>query len=252
MKKKKKNNTIKKMIVIIIVCILLCAFIFVVLNTVKKSNEMVDKIDENPIEEFEEKSEEEKIEVMENADESNRYEFDGDKLKLEGSVEFEGPDFESGSMEFDTYTGLKISNVSDNYLKEADLQFETNTGESMSVHVEGVKPGQMVFALASDHKGFSPIETFKVVSEKTVYDKEPENNMDGLDITSDSGIITVSNNTGHDLEDCTVIYKGKEGEILMGGRLYSLHIDILKNNESVEFESECFLANNIEIIEIRY
>ena len=256
MKKKNKNSTIKKILVVIIVFILLLAFILVVLNMMNKSDESDDKQETNSIErmeeQFEGKTDEEKIEEIEKADESNRYEFDCDKLKLEGSVEFEGPDFESGSMEFDTYTGLKICNVSDEFLKEADLKFRTRSGDELNVHIEGVKPGQMVFALASDYKGFSPIETFDIVSEKTVYDKEPESNVDGLYITSDAGKISVVNNTGRDIKDCVITYKGIEGEILMGGRIYSLKIDSLKNNETYNAESESFLAKNIEVIEIRY
>ena len=163
--KKKKTIYTKKLLVIIPVCILLVIIIFLALNKINDS-ELVEEDFESAtlkVSDFEEMSDSEKIkevqsmpendrndllselsdedvkEIYDNVDMVNQYEFDKNRLKLEGSVEYEGPDFESGSMEFGTYTSLKIRNISDQYLESAEITLLVNGENLIDIKIEKLR-----------------------------------------------------------------------------------------------------------------
>ena len=188
---------------------------------------------------------------VETADEENRYEFDKGNLKLEGSVEYEGPDFESGSMEFDTYTGLKIKNTSDKFLRKAEIELETSNGKIMNIMIDSIPAGKTVFTLVRDYKGFSPLDTYKVLNCESKYEETPICNIDGLNIKCSGTKIEIQNNTGKDYSGYEFYYKGKEENLLMSGITYSFIVDSLLPGSEYSIDRKDLIGTEVEIVEIR-
>ena len=251
---KKRDLIITFVSIVALVIVMLLAYIGVTRHSVdkeiiKEKKESVQTDITESQETFNQK--EEFYEQVEIADQQNRYEFDEERLKLEGSVEYEGPDFETGSMEFDTYTGLKIKNLSDKFLRTARINLELSNGEIMSIVVDSLPPGKTVFTLGREYKGFSALDTYKVQSCTTEYEEQPVCSVEGLNISCEGMKINILNNTEEDFSGYTFFYKGKEENLLMSGITYSFKVDSLKAGCECNIDRQDLIGSEIEIVEIK-
>ena len=250
MSKHNGNNKIKKNIVMIIVGILFVMFVVGVgikIKSVKQDEMSNDNSTEQTMTEEEIKIKKE----LEKAEKENTYEFDHGRLKLESAAEYEGPDFETGSMEFGTYTALRIINISDKYLESAELEVKINNDENMKVSIKDVPAGAVVYCLGIGHEGYSPTDLYKIDKCDSTYSDKEFKIPEGLNISCDEWQIKVENNSDIDMTGKTFVYKGKMEDMLMGGRTYTFKPDTLKPGEVYEAQSESVLGMDIEVVDIK-
>lgn len=177
--------------------------------------------------------------------------FDDGRLKLIGGMEYEGPNFDDGSMEEDVYTMLKIQNVSDSFLRKADIEVKVNDSEQMKLTIDSLPVGATVMVIGQDYTSYSEDAVYQVLSCKSSYEESVADKREGLDVTCEMGKIRVTNQSAEDVSNVTFRYKGKVDEMLLGGIAYEFTIDSLAAGQTFETDSQSFLAETIQVIEVK-
>lgn len=178
-------------------------------------------------------------------------EFDEGRLMLIGALEYEGPDFEAEEPEDGTYTALMIQNVSDQFLRSAHIQVKVNDKEEMDIQIDSLPAGETVITTGKKYEGFQEGSYYIVEACESVYEENVSSRKDGIEVTFNSGKITVENGTGEEVSSMTVRYKARTGDLLFGGNTYEIPIDSLPAGQTCEAECANFLADSIEVVEIK-
>lgn len=181
--------------------------------------------------------------------EKSTEEFDKGRLKLVGSVEYEGPDFENGTMENQVHTLLKIQNISESFLRNAVIEVEVNKTEKMQLVIDSLPAGETVMAIGHGYDSFAEQDVFKVISCESSYEEQVTSEKEGVTVTFENGKIQIQNQSAEDYSGLILRYKGKVGNLLMGGNTYELTVDSLAPGSSYEADSQCFLAESIQVVE---
>lgn len=177
--------------------------------------------------------------------------FDKGRLKLIGSMEYEGPNFENGSMEIGTYTLLKIQNISEDFLRNADIEVKVNASDKMSLTIDALPAGETVFVLGQGYSAYSEKDIYKVTSCESSYEKSIVAEKEGLEVSYEAGKIQIKNQTTEEITGILFRYKGKVENVLFGGNTYEFTIDSLPAGETFETDCQSLLADNIQIVEIK-
>lgn len=178
-------------------------------------------------------------------------EFDDGKLKLTGSMEYEGPDFEDGSMEEGNYTILKIQNISESFLRSASIEVKVNNSEKMSFTIDSLPAGETVMVIGQGYNGYSEKDIYQVTSCESSYEETVVCEKEGLTVSCEAGKIRLNNQTSEDLSGTVFRYKGKTSDMLMGGLTYEFVADSLPSGGTYEIDSQSFLADSVQIVEIK-
>lgn len=177
--------------------------------------------------------------------------FDDGRLKLAGSMEYEGPDFDDGSMEEGTYTMLKIQNISDSFLRNADIRIKVNGSEEMSLAVDSLPAGETVMVIGQGYDTYSEGDIYEVVSCESSYEESVNSDKENLKVSCEEGKIRLTNQSDSKMTKMTCRYKGSNDGVLLGGITYEFEVKALEAGETYETDSQCFLADSIQIVEIK-
>lgn len=177
--------------------------------------------------------------------------FDEGRLKLLGSMEYEGPNFESEGMENGTYTLLKIQNISGTFLRNADIEVQVNDSDKMSLTIDSLPADATVMVIGQGYNMYSDKDIYKVTSCKSSYEESVIVGKEGLEIAYEAGKIRLTNKTAEGMACITYRYKGKVENMLLGGSTYEFTVDNLPAGETFETDSQSFLADSIQIVEIK-
>lgn len=232
----KRNVKSPKMLPIII-AVLIVVFAAIAVMVAQKGNHKVNE-PSNPRQEDVEKPKSTEL-------------FDDGRLKLVGSMEYEGPDFDDGSMEEGTYTMFKIQNVSDSFLRQADIEVKVNDTDRMKLTIDSIPAGMTVMVIGQDYHSYSDEAVYEVVSCESSYEEEISDGLEGVEVVCEMGMIQVINQSGEELSNVTFRYKGKADDMLLGGAAYEFTVDSLSSGDTFETGSQSFLADSIQIVEIK-
>lgn len=238
MSKKKRRRQSKKLrisiVVALIVLIIIAAICFFAGKSKGKSNE----------------TDSGKVSGQEKEESKSTELFDDDRLKLIGSMEYEGPDFDDESMEEGDYTMLMIQNVSGSFLRNAEIEVKVNDSEKMKLVIDSLPTGETAMVIGQEYNAFSEDAVYQVVSCKSVYEETIIDKKEGLDVICENGNIQVINQSAEDMSNVTVRYKGKVNDMLLGGITYEFTMDSLAAGQTFETFSQSFLAESIQVVEV--
>lgn len=246
----KKRSAKRKKIVLTLIGIVLVLVIVIIALLFKRGSETSDSDETQQNTEDISGAEDEKENVEEETRKSTDL-FDEGRLKLVSGMEYEGPDFEDGSMENGNYTALQIQNVSDSFLRSANIEVKVNDSDSMSVTIDSLPAGETVIVIGQGYEKYSEQDIYEVVSCESSYEESVVCEEEGLSVTYEAGMIRLTNQTAEDMAGMTCRYKGKAGDMLLGGITYEFTVDSLPAGQTYETESQNFLADSVQIIEIK-
>lgn len=177
--------------------------------------------------------------------------FDKGRLKLIGSMEYEGPNFEDGSMEIGTYTLLKIKNISEDFLRNAVIEVNVNSSDKMSLTIDALPAGETIFVLGQGYGAYSEKDIYKVTSCESSYEKSVVAEKEGLEVSYEAGKIQIKNQTTEEIAGIIFRYKGEVENVLFGGNTFEFTVDSIPAGETFETDCQSLLADNVQIVEIR-
>lgn len=177
--------------------------------------------------------------------------FDDGKLKLVGSMEYKGPDYEDGSMKDGTYTILEIQNISESFLRSASIEVKVNDTDKMLLTIDSLPAGETVYVIGQEYDMYSEQDIYEVISCESFYEESAVCEKEGLEISCEAGKIQIVNQTAEDLSGVMFRYKGKVDDTLLGGITYEFVADSLPVGGTFEIESQSLLADSVQIVEIK-
>lgn len=244
-----KKKQIKK-IFLALVCIVLIVVVVIVALVFKRRSETSELDESQQNAEDVSGGEDEKLTAEGETRQSTDL-FDEERLKLVSGMEYEGPDFEDGSMESGNYTALQIQNVSDSFLRSANIEVKVNDSDNMSITIDSLPAGETVIVIGQGYEQYSEQDVYEVVSCESSYEESVVCEKEGLSVAYETGMIRLTNQTAEDMAGMTCRYKGKAGDMLLGGITYEFTVDSLPAGQTYETESQNFLADSVQIIEIK-
>ena len=182
----------------------------------------------------------------------NTKEFDDDRLYFITDVEYTGPDFDGDDKEIKERSCITVRNDSGEYLRSAKIQVEMDGNDKAEAYIECLPADMETVAVLHGVDGYVPQKSYTVVKCESKYEKETQYFIEGLCITMDMSDITIYNGSDRDLTGCTLKYKGKIADTLIGGYAKEIKPESFKPGESFSFINSYAMsgAEGIEIVEI--
>lgn len=242
-RKRKKKQSRKRLIVILTVLLVIIAAVIIGILSGKVSGKNGEK---NPADTGKTDSEQGIPEELKSTEI-----FDDGNLKLVGSMEYEGPNFENGSMEEGKYTVLEIQNISGKFLRKAEIEVKVNDSETMKLTLDSIPADTVAMVIGQGDVVYSENAVYQVVSCESSYEESVADQKDGLDVVCEAEKIRITNQLSETVENVVFRYKGKIGEMLWGGVTYEFAVESLGAGETFETASQCFLAETVQIVEVK-
>ena len=164
-------------------------------------------------------------------------------VTLESVFRYSGLNPDCDDENGDEIGGIILKNQSDQQINTLDLEVQTSENEILHFHVENLPVGETAWAFERDNKRF-PSDDY--VTNAVAYADFVEGPaiLEGVTWESDYTEVTLTNNSGKDLTNLTVVCRCQLEDASFGGIAYEYTLDSLANGESAVISADdCYLGD---------
>lgn len=163
-------------------------------------------------------------------------------LQITSLIQFTGPNMDADNAEGEDIAGIQVKNLSEQYLKEAEVTVRTRNEVEYDFLVKDLPAGEETVAFDISNQVYDGATGCQEI-ECTTQFSDVSMAEDMLAITEDGSVLTITNTTEEEIENAVVIYHCTTGDSYIGGVSYEIPISGLAAGESFEYEdSECLLG----------
>jgi len=137
---------------------------------------------------------------------------------------------------------LQVTNIGNQFLKRADITVILQDDTELTFLVTNLPAGKSLFAFDVNSTSVENTE-YQSISSVAEWLAEGEQLPDGLAITVDENLITITNNSGSDMTNLTVTYHCLMDTVYYGGLSYTKTVAALPGGKSAALSAEeCWLG----------
>lgn len=170
------------------------------------------------------------------------------KLEIESLFQFEGINPDCDNLEGEKIAAIIVRNVSDVYMKEAKISMVLGDGTGIFFVISDLPAGKSTVAFSTDNTELS--DDFCCVSVSTDAVFENVDSVDGISVTVDGMMVTVTNNSANELYGIDVYCRGVFGEWYFGGVTYVYTIEKLAVGESTTITAVDCILGVVDVVRV--
>lgn len=172
------------------------------------------------------------------------------KLEITSAFPFTGINPDRNWEECENAASIRVRNVSEEYLLEADIQVTYTDGTHVSFRVAELPAGKSALAFCLNGETIDVDAAIEEIHSDAQFMQTPE--WEAVSATTEGTAITVSNHTEDPLENIKVYCRNAYGEDSLGGIAYCYEIDTLPANDTFTIKAaDCFLGE-AEVVRVEY
>lgn len=167
----------------------------------------------------------------------------GNGVELESVFRYSGINPDYGEENGDEIGGIILNNKSGKFLSQLDLQITTSEGKTISFLVEDLPTGQTAWVFEKNNERF-PSDAYPVAAQCDMAFLEEPAIPEGVTWSADGTEITLTNNSGKDLTDLTVVCRCQLEDVYFGGVAYTYTVESLPDGGSaVVSADDCYMGD---------
>ena len=165
------------------------------------------------------------------------------KLEIESIIQYDGLNPDCGNQEGNDIAAITVRNVSDVYLKSAEISMTTNDGNILTFAITDLPAGKTVFAFSQENTSVNADAVYGDVICQASFDADTNMSQDRVSVSVDGTVITLQNETNESLSNIVVYCHSTLGDQFFGGITYTYSIETLPANGSAEVDAlDCILG----------
>lgn len=165
------------------------------------------------------------------------------KLEIESIIQYDGLNPDCGNQEGNDIAAITVRNVSDVYLKSAEISMTTNDGNILTFAITDLPAGKTVFAFSQENTSVIADAVYGDVICQASFDADANMSQDQVSVSVDGTVITLQNETNESLSNIVVYCHSTLGDQFFGGITYTYSIETLPANGSSEVDAlDCILG----------
>lgn len=169
-------------------------------------------------------------------------------IQVESLFQFEGVNPDADNQEAEDTAAIVLKNMSDRYLRQAEVTAVLADGTERSFAVTELPAGAAAIAFATDNASLPTADLCTDITAQTVFEDTPR--QDGISVFVDGMTVTVTNTSAEDMNGMDVYYRDVFDDKYFGGKTYSCHIEHLSAGESTTFTAGESLLGVIEVVRV--
>ena len=165
------------------------------------------------------------------------------KLEIESVIQYDGLNPDCGNQEGNDIAAITVRNVSDIYLKSAEISMTANTGNIITFVVTDLPAGGTAFVFSKENVTVESDAVYGDVICEAIFDADANMNEDQVAVSVDGTVITLQNKTNESLSNIVVYCHSTLGDQYFGGITYTYSIETIPANGSAEVDAkDCILG----------
>ena len=172
------------------------------------------------------------------------------KLEIESVIQYDGLNPDCKNQEGNDIAAITVRNVSDVYLKSAEVLMTTNTGNIITFVITDLPAGETVFAFSQENTSVKSDMVYGDVICEAIFDAGANMSEDQLAVSVDGTVITLQNKTNESLTNIVVYCHSTLGDQYFGGITYTYSIQTLPANGSTEVDAADCILGLAEVVRI--
>lgn len=172
------------------------------------------------------------------------------KLEIESVIQYDGLNPDCENQEGNDIAAITVRNVSDVYLKSAEVLMTTNTGNIITFVITDLPAGETVFAFSQENTSVKSDMVYGDVICEAIFDAGANMSEDQLAVSVDGTVITLQNKTNESLTNIVVYCHSTLGDQYFGGITYTYSIQRLPANGSTEVDAADCILGLAEVVRI--
>ena len=237
-KNKKKSGILLLILVIIVLAVIVLSIAYNInLQNGTKKNEASTEMDETAA-----------IEA-ENSEINFPYVSEDGNLQVTSLIQFTGPNMDAENVEGEDIAGIQVENLSEQYLKEAEITVRMENGIEYEFLIEDLPAGEETVAFDMANQAYDGQTKCQEI-ECTTQTSDASMAEDMLSITADGSVLTITNITEQEIENAVVIYRCMTGDSYIGGNSYEIMVSGLEAGENFEYEDTACIFGTPEAVSV--
>lgn len=170
-----------------------------------------------------------------------------DGVELESLFRYSGLNPDCGDENGDEIGGIILNNKSGKHLSQLTLRVTTSEGKTLSFQVKDLPAGQTAWAFEENNERF-PSDAYAVSVESDVELLEEPAIPESVTWEADYTEVTLTNNSGKDLTNLTVVCRCMLEDASFGGIAYEYTLDSLPSGESATISADdCYMGDAVVV-----
>lgn len=165
------------------------------------------------------------------------------KLVIESVIQYDGLNPDCGNQEGNDIAAMTIRNLSDIYLKSAEISITLDNSNVLTFVITDLPAGKTAFAFSQENKSVEADSLYSEVIYEAAFDANATLSDDKVSVSVEGTAITLSNKTNESFSDIVVYCHSTLGDQYFGGITYTYTIQTLPANGIAEVNAvDCILG----------
>lgn len=177
------------------------------------------------------------------------YTSEDGNLQFLSLIQFTGPNPDAENADSEDIAGLQIQNISEQYLKEADVKVLMEDGIEYHFLVKDLPAGSETVAFDLSNQSYDGQAVCREI-QCTTQTGESSMGEERVEISTDESKLIVTNISDQQIENVAVIYRCSTGDSYIGGISYEITVSELAAGESFEFEDTACIFGTPEAVSV--
>lgn len=156
-------------------------------------------------------------------------------VQVTSLMQFTGPNPDSENTDGEDIAGIQVKNISDQYLKEAELVLQMDDTSEYTFLVKDLPAGSETVAFELENQSYDGQTACRKI-QCTAQMSDTSMREDAVQITVDGSKLIITNITEQQIDNAAVIYRCTTGDSYIGGVSYEIPVSGLASGESFEYE----------------
>ena len=172
------------------------------------------------------------------------------KLEIENLIQYDGLNPDCGNQEGYDIAAVMVKNLSDTYLKSAEISMTSSNGSILTFVITDLPAGATVIAFSNENTAVETNMVFGDVICEAVFDAGANMADHLIDVSVDGTAITLQNRTNESLSNIVVYCHASLGDEYFGGITYTYTVQTLPANGSAAVEAVDCLLGLAEVVRV--